>query len=66
MTRHKHIKMVAAADIDAAVRDTVKATRDGVETFSDWRVMFSKMGKDIDVVTVSTRTTCMGSRQSVR
>lgn len=54
MTRHKQIQMVAAADVDSSVRESVKGKHSGLETFADWRQMFSKMGKDIDVVTVST------------
>ena len=54
MTRHKQIQMVAAADVDSAVRKKVNAKFDGLKTFSDWREMFRNMEKDIDIITVST------------
>jgi predicted dehydrogenase len=54
MTGHEKIRMVAAADVDAAAFTKVTAKFDDVKTFEDWREMFQTMGKGIDIVSVST------------
>ena len=39
---------------DSPSANKIATRMDGVKTFSDWREMFETMGKDIDVVSVST------------
>jgi predicted dehydrogenase len=53
--------IIAACDIDTGrVKSLAKKAAEKnkgnskVETYADWRIMFEKMGKDIDAVTVST------------
>lgn len=54
MTNHEKIRMVAAADVDAAAFTKVTAKFDEVKTFTDWRKMFQTLGEGIDIVSVST------------
>ncbi len=51
---HKKVQLVAATDVDSAARNKLTAKMADVKTFSDWREMFQAMGKDIDIVSVST------------
>ena len=54
ISRHEKVRMVAGADVDSPSANKIATRMDGVKTFSDWREMFETMGKDIDVVSVST------------
>ena len=54
ISRHEKVRMVAGAGVDSPSANKIAVRMDGVKTFSDWREMFETMGKDIDVVSVST------------
>ena len=54
ISRHEKVKMIAGADVDSTTAKKMEVRMEGVKTFSDWREMFEIMGKDIDVVSVST------------
>ena len=54
ISRHEKVRMVAGADVESATTKKLAARMDDVKTFSDWREMFEIMGKDIDLVSVST------------
>ncbi|MBT6462257.1 MAG: Gfo/Idh/MocA family oxidoreductase [Opitutae bacterium] len=54
ISKHEKVKMIAGADVDSATAKKLEVRMEGVKTFSDWREMFEIMGKDIDVVSVST------------
>ena len=54
ISRHEKVRMVAGADVESATAKKLAARMDDVKTFSDWREMFEIMGKDIDLVSVST------------
>ena len=54
ISRHEKVKMIAGADADSTTAKKMEVRMEGVKTFSDWREMFEIMGKDIDVVSVST------------
>ena len=54
ISRHEKVKMIAGADVDSTTAKKMEVRMEDVKTFSDWREMFEIMGKDIDVVSVST------------
>ncbi len=51
---HESVKLIAAADVDSKPLDAVKENHSGVKFFSDWREMLTKLGDQIDTVSVST------------
>ena len=54
ISRHEKIRVVAGADVDAKALAKFTPRHKGARAFSDWREMLDKMGKSIDVVSVST------------
>lgn len=54
ISRHEKVRVVAGADVDAKALAKFTPRHKGARAFSDWREMLDKMGKSIDVVSVST------------
>ena len=54
MYDHKKVRMVAFCDVDLARTEKVRALQPDAPVFQDYREMMSRLGEQIDAVTVST------------